>query len=96
MDSDSAAALDARATPKLTRYKWQEHRENVPQYWGIPRVETCPSCARFKFGADRSGGVRCADEILVGLAASRGISTAPALAADISLLLREGAVGALG
>ena len=86
----SAAAANIVCFSSLAHYNWIMGR------FGIPRVTTYPSEARFLFGDGRLGEVRHEADISLGSAGNRGEFTASVLDAVIPALLREGAMGGLG
>ena len=89
-------APDTSATANLARYQLLRGNNSILRGWGAPRAETNPACARIGFGDGRLGSVRCAEDIPAGTAGGHGKFTAFALEADISALLHEGALEALG
>ena len=95
MGTDSVAILETGAATNLVCLKWLVHHNGILDSKNVPRVPTCPACARFKFGDARLGTARRAADILVGIAGNRGRLMAFAVDADILALLRRGAVAAL-
>ena len=96
VDANSVAVLETGATATLACFKWLGRRNAALDKWVIPPAQPHPALAGFKFGKGRLGEVRFAAEISVGIAGGRGKFAAFLLAADIPLLLRQGALGALG
>ena len=62
----------------------------------MPRVTTYPASARFKFGDGRLKGVRCSADFPAGTAGYREKFTACGSEAESPVVLRTGAVEALG
>ena len=83
MGADVAAFPDTASDGNLARYTWPGRRKNISERRGMSRAETYHACAPFKFADGRLGKVRCAPDISVGIACSRGRYTASELEADI-------------
>ena len=93
---ESVVALDAVDAANLVRFRWLEHHNRLLAINGLQGFSTYPSEARFRLGGWRLGEVRHAAAIPVGIAGKEGRFTASALDADIRVLMRKGAMGALG
>ena len=83
MDADSVAVLDTEGAAYLVCLKWLERHNKIPGRWGVPRAETYPAFAPFKFRDARSGKVLCAAHIPMGVAGNRRDFTAFASETDI-------------
>ena len=81
MEADCVVVLDTSAPANLT---WRIRRHtSISECWGVPRAETYPACARFKFGDGRLEEVHYASEIPAGIAGGPGKFTAFKLEAEI-------------
>ena len=87
---------DTGATADLVCLRWLIHHNSRPEKMGRPPGATYPAKARFKFGGGRMGDVRHDADISAAIAGAKGNFTASVFDADIPLLLRQGALGALG
>ena len=96
LDAASAAVPGIGAVANSVCPEYLERHTSILKCWGVPRAETCPARARFKFGDGDLGAVRRAANILAAIAGGRGKLTASLLEAAIQALLRRGALGALG
>ena len=88
--------LDTGATANLACFRWLNHYNPMLGRAGLPCVSTHPAQARFKFGGDRPGAARFAEDIPAGAAGAKGNFTGFVLGADIPASLRQGASEALG
>ena len=93
---DSVVALDTGATAKLLCSSWLARHSRILERRWSPRVTTCPSQTRFRFGDGRLGVVRHAADIPLGIVGNEGALTASALDGYSPALLRKGAMEALG
>ena len=89
---NSVALLDTGATANLAFSRWLARHNRILDRYGIERVFTCSSKATFRLGDRRLGEVRHEADIPVGGAGNKGAFTAFALDADISAVLRKGAM----
>ena len=91
----SVVILDTGATANLVRFKWLPHHNELLSRRGLPRVDSYPAHAIFKFGDGRVGEVCHAADITVGVAGFKGTFTAFVLDSDIPALLSKGALESL-
>ena len=96
MGAECVTVLNARAAAYLVRFRSAVHRNEILERTEIPRVTPFPACARFKFGDGRLWQVPRDAEVSAGIAGSREKFTASAAEADISALLRKGALVGFG
>ena len=96
MGAGSMLAFDARTPANLGCSKWLDRHDSNLERWRVPRAETFPARARFKFDDGRLRGVRLAATIPLGIPGGRGLSAAFVLEADIRAVLRKGALEAVG
>ena len=81
MEADCVVVLDASAPANLI---WRIGRHtSISERRGVPRAETYPACARFKFGDGRLEEVRYAAGIPAGIAGGPEKFAAFALGAEI-------------
>ena len=57
MDAASAAAPDIGAAANSVCPEKLERHTSILKCWGVPRAETCPARARFKFGVYRHSSI---------------------------------------
>lgn len=93
--NDSVVIMDTGATANLVCFNWLSHHKYLLARRGLPKVDSYPAHAMFKFGDGRLGEVCHAADITVGVAGVKGTFTAFVLDSDIPALLSKGALESL-